>query len=401
MAATDNSNTALTALMSAAMALPAFAGSAAARAPVTEVQLDYRFSAYQEAPLPASRSATGTSVDRYEVESHLLDIRAPLPITNADLSVSLQHETMTGATPWYVMPDADGEPVQIMSGASLIHEQRNDLLTKLNFLGSDSRISVSAGYSEENDYESINAGLEGSLGLNQGLTTLEAGIGYNDNTIEPIDAQKFQRANEYHSDSVTMFVGFSQVLNRRTTFQTSVSLTEASGFLSDPYKWVYVNNTLKPDSRPRRRRKGTLLVRLRRFVSSLKAALHLDYRYYSDDWGIRAHTLTISWYQSLPGGWQISPTLRYYSQSQANFYAPYFAEVPENFLYSSDYRLSPFGAVSGRIRIHKRFGALMLGLSYQVYESDAALALGQVSVANPGLVDFESYGATIQYRFGQ
>ena len=36
------------------------------------------------------------------------------------------------------------------------------------------------------------------------------------------------------------------------------------------------------------------------YVQPLDAALHADYRFFHDDWGIDAHTLKLSWYQPLP-----------------------------------------------------------------------------------------------------
>ena len=82
--------------------------------------------------------------------------------------------------------------------------------------------------------------------------------------------------------------------------------------------------------------------------------MHVDYRFYHDDWGITAHTLEADWGQPLGAGWTITPRIRYYSQTAANFYYPYILTtmnqdgaytLPNNF--SSDHRLSAYGALSG------------------------------------------------------
>ncbi len=84
------------------------------------------------------------------------------------------------------------------------------------------------------------------------------------------------------------------------------------------------------------------------------AALHADYRYFRDDWSIRAHTLELAWHQALTpldGDHRSCVTT---AQSAADFYRPYVncGVVPgyECALalkhYASDYRLAAFGALS-------------------------------------------------------
>lgn len=395
--------------MTAAAALPGPGGTAAAaREPATGVEASYRYSAYSEDALPADRVAGGTSRDRYEVDTHQLDVRLPLPSllegTGADLDVSLQHETMSGASPWYVQPGVDGEPVQVMSGAT-IQDERDDLLATLNILGDDRSASVSFGYSEEDDYEALNMGLSGGLELPDGLTTLEAGIGYSDDHLEPVEAGPDDpypsRIDSGDKTSTTVFAGISRVLNPNATVQTTFSYTHNEGYLSDPYKLVRVGTGTERDTRPDKRKQGTWLVRYRQYVEGIEGAFHANYRYYTDDWGIDAHTVRLEWYQPLPRGWRVVPSVRYHSQSEADFYAPFFDSPPGNGLYTSDYRMSPFGALSWRLRADKSFGDLELSVSYEAYSSDGSYALGDVKVENPGLVDFDVLSASVKYRFGR
>ena len=50
------------------------------------------------------------------------------------------------------------------------------------------------------------------------------------------------------------------------------------------------------------------------------------------------------------------PSFRYYSQGKADFYAQLLRNGSRrDGLYSSDYRLSPYGAISWRIRAETRF----------------------------------------------
>ncbi len=136
-----------------------------------------------------------------------------------------------------------------------------------------------------------------------------------------------------------------------------------TGYLSDPYKLVFfVGDGTHPDVRPQEKFQYAWLTRyVRHFEQLNSAALHADYRFYADDWGINAHTFELNWNQPLGDGWQIVPRFRYYSQDQADFYQPYFnanqlvgGSQQANF-YSSDYRLAGFGTLTGGIKMVKEF----------------------------------------------
>ena len=73
---------------------------------------------------------------------------------------------------------------------------------------------------------------------------------------------------------------------------------------------------------------------------------------------------------------------------------------------SSDYRLSPFGAISFRIRAEARFKGwpfealdCRTSLSYERYMSGGDLAFGKVNVENPGLVDFNVVSVNLTTNF--
>ena len=84
--------------------------------------------------------------------------------------------------------------------------------------------------------------------------------------------------------------------------------------------------------------------------------MRLSARYYRDTFGIRAITLGTEWIQQV-GSWTVTPSLRYTTQSAADFYhGPPF---PSGFVpgqpYSADQRLSAFGAITPGIKIAKAF----------------------------------------------
>ena len=56
--------------------------------------------------------------------------------------------------------------------------------------------------------------------------------------------------------------------------------------------------------------------------------LHSSWRYYHDNYGIDSHTFEFEYVLNLPYKWQLTPSLRYYTQTAANFYFDQVANDP-------------------------------------------------------------------------
>lgn len=383
-------NASLLALTQAALALPALA----------EVQTDYLYSQYREDDVPAERSASGQNQGRYQIDSHLVRVVAPVGAEQT-LGLNLTYESMSGASPWFVTPDAQGRPVQVMSGAS-IEEKRIDAQATWSLQGDGRITAVSAGYSDEDDYRALNGGLELQLENEDRSLTWTGGLGYSADTLEPVAGPSSPNViREADKDSLNAYAGAALVLDAQTVLQASVGYAVHDGFLSDPYKlaWIESQSNTVPDRRPDRRHAGTATLKLRRWIERPGGALHLDYRWYHDDWEVDAHTLELGWQQTLGDSWRLAPGLRWHTQSRAFFYAPYFATQPADGYVSSDYRLSPYGALSARLDLVKALGAWALGVGGEWYRADADYAAKQVDVESPGLVEYTSLHARLSYRF--
>ncbi len=391
VAVTDQKKTSQTllALGAAALAIPGIVTKAEAAAPVAEAALDYKFSAYREADLDSDKLAGG-SASRFEIDSHLFRYVSPLG-SDMDVAVDFAFEKMSGASPWFVLPGNNG-PVQVMSGAS-IEEERTDLQVSLNrFVGKQLTVSALAGLSTENDYDAVNVGASVDYEIPDSQRTLSAGFGYSDDSLEPTDGRLLpDRVDTAEKTSFNMYVAATQIINARTVLQGSLSYASHDGFLSDPYKkfWVVDQSNALMDSRPDQREPLSLEFKLRHFVPATDSALHFDYRYFEDDWDIASHTTEMAWYQNLANGWQLVPSFRYYTQTQAYFYAPYFLSERGDGYGSSDYRLSPYGAISFRLKLSKDWGPVAANLEWESYRASADYSLDKVDVENPALVDFD------------
>src|SRR5690606_15741801 len=138
----------------------------------------------------------------------------------------------------------------------------------------------------------------------------------------------------------------------------------------------------------------------RHFFAGPSAALHLDYRYYHDDFGIRSHTLEFNWHQNVfDGDLRVIPGLRYYSQSGADFYRPVNDFSQSGIHQSTDYRLAPYGALSGNLGLELQLAEFRLHLSLERYLADASWSLFEVEEENPALLRFTRLSLGLDYDF--
>ena len=134
--------------------------------------------------------------------------------------------------------------------------------------------------------------------------------------------------------------------------------------MNNPYRSVrYVDPTVQqgysyePENYPRTRTSEAGSLRLRYYLP-YRAAIHGEYRSYDDTWDIKADTYELGYTHPLDNGWIIEAKLRFYSQSNADFYSDLFPYVQaQNFL-ARDKELSTFDSQT-----------LRLGMTYDILRS--------------------------------
>ena len=373
----------LAALTTAAMSLPAFAAS-----PPVESTLSVGVSNYQEADIPPHLVVGGDN-RRYDVNIRQFRLLSPVG-RNWSLGLDLSRETMSGASPWGTGTGADGEPALIMSGAT-IHDTRTETSLTATRYGEDHSIGLTLTRSEEDDYEAFSPALSGEWTFNDDLASLSVGLSYSNDVVEPTDAAAFGRVSREERRSRSASVGVSRVIDRSSVAYAGLSVTDHSGYLSDPYKLR--------DVRPEARREWALSVRYRHFLDGPDAALHLDYRYFDDDWGVASHTLHTSWYQNLGAWLQVVPNVRYYSQSEADFYRSVddFG-LPLDVHQSSDFRLSAYGAFTFGLKAIVRQPDWSLTISADRYIGNEKYGLAS-GVAHPARLEFTLASVVLDIQF--
>ena len=343
-------------LMAAAVALPGVS-TAATSIDSGDIVVDFKHLLYEE-----QNDLMSVDADYISVAMAITD--------QSDLSVSIEYETISGASPIFMSPDADGMPVLVKSGAS-ITDQRTAVSASFNYFLDSGKISVSPSWSDENDYTSNAVTVQYEWGANSNNTTFAVGAGFAD---ERVWATGDLVRNDKEGSSA--FFGVTQVISTKSLMQFNVSFSNESGFLSDPYKLTQIQDTIAADARPDDRTQISGLARYIRHMGE-GFSVRLAYRYFQDDWDVQSHTLEAAWYQELSSGWLINPSVRYYTQDKARFYEPYFVELRDDGYYSSDFRLASFGSIMAGLTVGKTiFGSTRFTLGVDFYERRGELKLG-------------------------
>ncbi|MFN7973029.1 MAG: DUF3570 domain-containing protein [Acidobacteriota bacterium] len=255
--------------------------------------------------------------------------------------VLLSYDSISGASPTGEAPTSDtttsasGRTTVTGSVPTATYEDtRKAISTSYSRRFGRNLPEVQIDYSRENDYLSRGFSLVDGLDLLGGSATLRLGIGASRDRIEPTN-----QSVSYDKKSEALTVGWTQVLGPRDLLDLSLGATRLSGFLSDPYKKVTVGSDAMAEVRPTERRRYSLVVKYGHHFL-MRSALKGFFRVYTDDWGIRSGTLDLTYEQHMGQRWIVSPHLRFYRQTGADFFG-YEFDQPEPFM-SGDYRLSSF-----------------------------------------------------------
>jgi len=463
-------NSKLLALTASAMTLPGVALQAGATSAPAETEVGYRFTGYFESDIPEERVITGTN-ERYDILVNQFHLLHPIN-DHAVVTYEGTLETLTGASQYMsTYRDADGELTDAefnpltdkvgvhMSGAS-IEEMRVDSYVGARFYKSKTEESNTAGnygfktgFSKENDYLSLTGAADGAMEFDDAHTTLAAGASWSHDTLSPTQADPNldaaddanqpgrQWATKYNKrNSLSAFVGVGQIVNPTTVVQvnTSFTLKLGSGVLTDPYREF---NGLAVDSRPGTRAMFTFSTGLRKAIPDLDTAIHADYRFYWDDWGILSNTIALAWHQRFTidsdeesgfvahlsdndVAFVISPNVRYYQQTKAAFYEILSEQQwqdaigdgvtdvdGDEFLFigknddgsqrysSSDPRLAAYGAISAGMGLRAEYLDFAFVSNFEVYTSSPGLGLTDRDQELPNAMDYMRFSVGLDYRF--
>jgi len=339
--------------------LAAGVGAFAAGSVHAQSNLEFRYLFYQE------------SGGRTKVLNPWVHLNQDFGLKGGQLSLLLGYDSISGASPTGGYPTLDattsasGATSSSIPLANYVDTRKSATVSYARKFGAHLP-SVDVSYSKENDYTARGAGLTDAWTMARGRGTLHFGLAISRDIVTPVATLANPIRVSYPKSSNAFALGFSWIVGERDLLDVSASLTNLSGYLTDPYKIVPVGTVTLPESRPDARSRRVVAFKYGHYFADADGALKLGYRYYWDDWSIGAHTIDLLYDKRVGATWIVSPLLRLYTQNHASFFSYQFAAAQPYM--SSDYRLSAFASLLGGLTVSYNIRpnlVMSLGATYQ------------------------------------
>ncbi len=321
------------ALFAAALSFPSYHAALAEAAPEKGI-VAFKYLNYED---------KDSKPDQERISVNAYSVMATAPIAGKwSISTTYTNDSVSGASP---SGHTNYSP-NLISGASRITERRQAVDLGVTRYFSQGTLSLGHSYSKEHDYISRSYSGQGSLSTDDKNTTFTLGGSYTNDTIEPTGLTDiYDKQIVFKKRTVAALVGVSQVLTKTDIVQLNLGYSRGKGDFSDHYKDF--------EYRPDRRESKTVMTGWNHHFEGTDGTGRLSYRYYTDTFGINAHTLGYDYVQPFPCEWTVTPSVRLYSQTAADFYVPTTATIGAK-PSSLDQRLSAFGALTLGLKVEKR-----------------------------------------------
>ena len=157
-------------------------------------------------------------------------------------------------------------------------------------------------------------------------------------------------------------IGLSQILTRSLMASLNYEVLTDQGYLQNPYRQILYLDPSKPigfsqapQVYPNTRTSNAAAIELKYYVPWFRASASAQYRFFSDTWGIVAHTLTFGYTQPWKH-WIFDGTFRYYRQNAADFYADIYPRADYANFMARDRELAAFQSYTVGAGVTYEFG---------------------------------------------
>ncbi len=226
--------------------------------------------------------------------------------------------------------------------------------------------------------------------------------------------------NNRNTFSVTL--SLSQIISKSTQISLFSDLVYQTGWLANPMQRVYFadkdnfyigNASSIPiytdesnkdvfqladdiERLPNNRWKIPIGFRLNQYFNEY-IVLRTYYRYYFDDWGIQSHTIDVEFAIKIGRKFTIYPNYRFYTQTEADYFAPYETHLSTDEFYTSDFDLSKYNTNQLGLGVKYtdiftkshiwEFGLKSLTLDYNYYSRTTGLKAHIISFGADFVID--------------
>ena len=253
-----------------------------------------------------------------------------------------------------------GASIDVQLSASPYTEQRTQDSVSAQYLHGKSTYSVSYSHSYEPDYTSNSAVFAISEDMFGDLTTVTMSFRRTWNDV--FKMLKLANGDKIHDpsfgkknmDERSYAVGLTQILTRNSILSLNLEVITDEGWISNPYREVaYLDPTsgkgfsLEPEVDPNTRTSNAIGGDYKYYLP-WHAALDAQYRFFHDTWGITANTGQIGYTQPWRK-WTFDGSVRYYTQTGANFYSNVFQYANQQNFMSRNRELSNYNSISAGV----------------------------------------------------
>jgi hypothetical protein len=240
-----------------------------------------------------------------------------------------------------IVTAASPDGVDVVSRASRSNEAGSIDWTTSYKWSPETNLSTRTGLHNEENWRSWNVGFGFSRAFAEDNTVLEGSV---NQIADWFDKYTLGGKHDGHTarSSLNASLGLTQVLSATTVAHVDYGLTLQRGQLSNGWNIVpLTDGTVALEILPRGRARHAFVGRLAQFLP-WNGAAHGFYRFYVDDWGIRAHTMELELYQRFTSHVYARLNYRFHTQAAPSFF---HARVAPGFtLATADSDLATFDA---------------------------------------------------------
>lgn len=308
----------------------------------------------------------------------------------------------------YYVDMVSSASIDVETTASAYTEERTQYSVGVDYLRGKSIMSFNYTNSTESDYIANTTTFGISQDFFGDLTTLSIGYSQGDDTVKKNGQPDFEQPVKRQNYRL----GLSQIITKNFLINLATETVTDEGFLNNPYRSVRfldpsvpIGYSYQAEQYPNTKTSTAGSI-IGKYFLPYHAAVSLEYRIYSDTWGVNAQNYEIAYTQPIGDHFIVDLAYRNYSQDHGNFYSDLFPfQNSQNFL-ARDKELSTYTSNSFGMGVSYNFkmdfigldkGSLNLFVNYFQYKYDDFRDLRVQDT--PGTEPFYNYNAIVTRAF--
>lgn len=288
----------------------------------------------QAAVLPAERA----DVMFHQYDGGGMTIEGPSVLVRKNVSDSVSLSAN------YYVDEVSSASIDVVTTASPYTEERTEYTVSGDYLVNKTILSLGATNSSENDYEANTYFLGISQDFFGDLSTLALSYSYGDDEVSMSNDPTFSDEIKRQSYQISL----TQVMTKNLVMNFNYTLITDEGFLNNPYRLVRYcideecsDDSYEPELYPSTHTSHAFAVRGRYYLP-IQGAFLFDYRRFNDTWEVSGYNLEVGYIQTFLENWTAEARVRYYKQSDAEFYSDLFDSQGQYTYRARDKELSDF-----------------------------------------------------------